>query len=289
MPRWRPPLPPMPHPLEERVRKLERALEEARETIVQLMPTQFFELLESYDQCNSTREFYRWRETVAGEIVELVPESSVVETSSSRRAPCPLCQRVALGFGGDLAGFKLPLGLVRHLTGYGNVEQCGVTKAAFELGRECVERRYGEAERAAKKSAEEEEARQRQERRKTETLYKTHPVEPAELIDDGYRFFLRDKRDTEGLAWAEARARSLGFVKHVDANVISLEKLDADYFLYADIRFTKKITVKIFRLPITKGKKIWQGSFDFHDSFKNDIEEKFGARLKEVLGRLHRR
>jgi hypothetical protein len=275
---------PVPTPLEEKVRELETALEDARETIIHLVPPEFSEILDSYDRCESTADFRVWKETVAERIAANVPESSIIDTTISRRANCPLCQRATFGIYSD--GFKLPLGLVRHLTGYGNVHQCEVTKAAFALGRDYVERRYGEAERAAKKAEDEEKARQTEVRRKTDTLYKVHPIDPPQLIDDGYRSWFGELRKPERLEWAKARAKSLGFISHVDGNVQSLEKQKAHYVIYADIRSEKKITFNIFRLPITKGKKLWQSNFDFPDSYKNDIEEKFNVRLNEALERL---
>jgi hypothetical protein len=184
--------------------------------------------------------------------------------------------------------FYTSLGLIPHLTRFGNVHQCKITEAAFELGRNYVERRYGEAERAAKAAADEEKERLTASRRVTDTLYKVHPTEPPELIDEGYRSWFGKNRDTEGLAWAESRVKSLGFQKHVEGNVQSLEQQRADYVIYADIRSQKKITFNVFRLPITKGKKVWESNFDFPDYFKHDIEDKYEARLKEALERFHR-
>jgi hypothetical protein len=148
-----------------------------------------------------------------------------------------------------------------------------------------VERNYGEAERAAEAAAKAEKARQTEARRKTDPLYKIHPIEPPELIDEGYSSWLEEMRDADGLAWAESRAKSLGFIRYTAGNVQSLELQKEDFVVYADIRRIKKISFKVFKLPIKKARQISAASFDFSDSFKHAIEDKFEARLREALER----
>ncbi|MGO4686200.1 hypothetical protein [Hyphomicrobium sp. 2TAF46] len=277
----------IPHPLEAEVRKLKSQLWRARTVIISLMPEQYAKPLRSYHECTSTKEFWRWRESVAELIVTLVPADAIKEDwGGSPRANCPLCGSETSGpYPG---GFAIPRGLIQHLTGHGNASHCSVTEAAFDLARESLESRFGEAERIAEKAAKEEDARQREERQKIETLYKLHPVEPPQLIDDGYHSWFGELRKVESLEWAEARAKTLGFQKHLDTNVMSLEKQEANYVIYADIRSEKRITFNIYRLPITKGKKVWKAHFDLPDYFRNDIAGKFDERLKEALQRFSR-
>lgn len=283
MPRRRLPAYSGPHPLENEVREIQSELWNARRTIIELVPEQFSALLRSYSECQSTGDFYRWRDRIVETIAKLVPEESITEFAGTRRANCPLCCQQTLG--PCETGFVIPGGLVMHLTGYKNAHHCKVTKAAFDLGREYVERKYGEAERAAQKAANEENMRLTEARRNTEPLFKIHPTEPPELIDEGYRSWFWKNRDVESRAWAEARAISLGFAKHVNNNVQSLEKQQGDYVMYADIRFSKKIIFNVFRLPIAKGKKIKQARFDFPDHLKHDLEAKFETQLKEALNK----
>ena len=183
--------------------------------------------------------------------------------------------------------FAIPGGLIHHLTGFGNAHHCPVTQAAFALGRSYVEREFGVAERAAKVAEDEEKARVIEARRQSETLYKVHPLDPPLLIDEGFRFWFRKPRTSEGLTWAEQRAIALGFTRHIDGRVQTLTRESNDHVVYADIRSEKKITFNVFGLPIPKGKKVCQRNFDFPDYFKHDIEEKFEVRLKDVLRGLH--
>lgn len=290
MPRRRSPIlsiPPAPHPLEEKVRKLEAELWEARDIIIGLMPPQYAELLRSYSECKSTGEFHHWQDSVAADILARLPATAISDRYGSARANCPLCGSQTSGPYPD--GFKIPKGLIQHLTGHGNATICEITEAAFALGRGYIERKFGEAERAAQKAAKEEDARHRGERRKTETVYRVHPFEAPELIDDGHLSWFGELRKADGVAWAEARAKSLGCIRKLEGTVLSLTKEAPNHIVYADIRLEKKITFKVFSLPLPKNKRVWESRFDFPDYFKNEIEDKFDARLQEALGRMHRR
>ncbi len=286
MTRWSPPVCEPHDARDERIRQLESELFMAYYDIVGLAPPPFTELLRSYYKCTSTNDSHRWQHDIADKVVEKLPPSSISAGWDSNRANCPLC-------GGESQGpyqqsFTVPLGLTRHLTGFGNTHQCVIIKAASKLAREYLEDKYGAAERAAKTVADEEKARLTAERKKTETLYKVHPFDPPELIDGGYRSWFGDVRKPDRLEWAEARVRSLGFEKRSEANVQSLEKVTSEYITYADIRSAKKISFHVFGLPLKTRKTLRQSSFDFLDSFKHHLEDKFEVRLNEALERLRK-
>lgn len=284
MPRWQPPLETR-EARDERIRQLESELYVAYSEIVGLAPPEFSEVLSSYRKCASTGESFRWQHEVAEYVVERVPTTSVRAAWDSNRANCPLCSRGSQGPYQE--GFTVPLGLTRHLTGFGNTHQCVIMKAAANLAREYIEDKYGATERAAKMAAEEEKARLTAERKKTETLYKVHPFEPPDLIDGSYRSWFGDVRTPDRLGWALARAASLGFEKRAEANVLSLEKTSTDYLIFADIRSAKRISFHVFKLPLKNRKTLREASFYLLDSFRHDIEAKFEARLKEAIKRLN--
>lgn len=79
-------------------------------------------------------------DSVIASIDELVEKiiSSIELSSEDRlrfevRVPCPLCGRTPY-IEYVNPGFKYPEGLRRHLTGYGNVQQCTVVYTIQELG-----------------------------------------------------------------------------------------------------------------------------------------------------------
>src|SRR5262245_28305236 len=187
------------------LRHLEDELYAARRAIINLMPEKVGRVLESYHACESTREYYAWREEAADQLIALVPP----DTIKQRRTNCPLCG--SGGHGPFADGFTVPEGMRRHLTGYGNTHHCPVTEAAFELGGDYVKRRFGEAEAKAEAEAEAERTRIQAQRRLTEVLYRIHPTDVPQLSDGDYSYLgLHEARNEERLLWAERRANSLG-------------------------------------------------------------------------------
>lgn len=152
------------HPAE--LDHLQRELHSTRRDMVRLMPERYADLLSSYDECDNRVAAYQWLDGVADLIVADVrpsPESS--GSDGEPRAACPLCR--ATGESAYQHGYKLPLGLHRHLAGFGKTHQCPVTEAAEALAEESWDLRF---------SAGEEEARLERQaslerRRASETLF----------------------------------------------------------------------------------------------------------------------
>lgn len=112
----------------EELKRLEGELYFARQAIIELMPEDRQQILTSYYQAESRTDVHVWLSRIADQLVSKV---EVFSSDGSDRAYCPLCGR-----GSSAAhdkGFSVPLGLTRHLTGWGNVAQCPVTKAAVGL------------------------------------------------------------------------------------------------------------------------------------------------------------
>lgn len=277
------------NPLEARLKAVENELYSARRTIISLVPEEYSNILDTYHSCQSTKEYWSWRNDVAAKIVERIPATSIRNTYyGEERADCPLCGSPSLGPYPN--GFKIPVGLEHHLTGYGNAHHCPVTEAAFQLGHDYIESRFGEAERKAEAEAKLERERQLEIRRATETLYRTHPYEPPALIDEGYRFSIfGDARAVDKIDWAVKRVTSLGFTCHTEGNVKSFLLERPDYIVYADISPAKKITFNVFGKPLAKGKKLKRSGCELPDSYKNDLGSKFEDRLKVAGEGLRRR
>jgi hypothetical protein len=118
------------------IRRLKDDLYQARRTIVCLMPEPVQEILDSYYRCTSRIELHQWESNVIDQLVELAKPVPRHTTYDTERAYCPLCGGSAQSIYQSQQGFSLPVGLQRHLEGWGNTHQCDVTVAAFKLARD---------------------------------------------------------------------------------------------------------------------------------------------------------
>jgi hypothetical protein len=174
------------------------------------MPEDAQSILESFYDCESKNNTYRWRDNAASRVVHLAKPLPKGIFDSRDRAYCPLCGGGALPPSDE--GFANPEGLRRHLIGWGGQQtQCFVFNAV-ELGA----RSYW-----SDKFHDQEQARlaELEKRRKSETLFKVDPDEPAKLIDEG--MFWSKPRNNDELIWAENRLATLGFETHVKENLRS--------------------------------------------------------------------
>jgi hypothetical protein len=253
------------------------------------MPQPVQQILRSYHDCNSRQDGYRWCESAAEKIISLAEISPQHSTPVSERGFCPLCEGSA-----DVVyaqGFAFPEGLRRHLTGWGNVRQCGVMAVVKSMAREYFDDKFRDEDEAEKKRSEESH-RQVQHRLRTEILYRTTAFRDPELIDSVARF--GDVRTQIQMEWAEQRLAELGFRIQVDGNVKSYTAESDDVIVYADPREAGRITFCPYKKPLLKPKRTRHPSLDFNqmnsffilDGWKHDIEEKYNSRLAEATAKL---
>jgi hypothetical protein len=261
----------------EVIRKLKEELYLARSTVVELMPEKYQRILRSYYDYKSSRETSGWDDDAAESIIELaelLPQEIAGPYGS--RAMCPLC-----GEGTTHpyeTGFSVPEGLRRHLTGYGNTQRCRVMAAALGMARQHWHREFDAIDREERQREEAKLA----EKRRTEMLYRTGPFGEPELIDSGWMF--GPPRTAEGLAWAEERARSLGFSVELVGNVKSIVRDHGSCIVFADIRSTGSIEFKAFQLPL-KRKRVgpFYERFTLPDGWKKNIREKYEDRARQLF------
>lgn len=117
---------------DEKIRRLEDQLYDARKALLRLLPDETRTLLSGWRHNTSEKELDEWEH----EIVEAITKLATPLPSTlldGPRAMCPLCS------GGSswpyTKGYALPNGLKRHLFGDGNTRSCSVTKHAFALAR----------------------------------------------------------------------------------------------------------------------------------------------------------
>lgn len=92
------------------------------------MPEDVQRILSAHYECESYRDVRDWREWAVRKIVQRADTSTARHSSAGPRAVCPLCRESSRNR--YVEGFALPVGLERHLTGYGQSYQCGVFRAA---------------------------------------------------------------------------------------------------------------------------------------------------------------
>lgn len=230
-------------PRDEEIERLQMELDEARRAIVNLMPEPAREILGDYYDCKSRGEVYRWESTAADKLIELA-QPLPRHTVHGERAMCPLCGGGAQNVYAYQEGFSLPLGLHRHLTGFGNTHQCDVTRAAFKLAREWARDKFKESELREKAEADAQLAA----RKATETLYRTDPYREPDLLGGQYAW--RPIRDKDSLSKAEERLEELGFKRTLVERVKSYTQEHPGCIVYADLRENGRIEFRVFKYPL---------------------------------------
>jgi hypothetical protein len=108
---------------DERIRRLEEDLYEARCAVVSLLPEPIQAIAESYHKCKSRSEADQWKERLVEGVIARAEILSPQDGSRwGPRAYCPLCGH---GSSGPYdRGFAVPDGLERHLMGRYNSVGC---------------------------------------------------------------------------------------------------------------------------------------------------------------------
>jgi hypothetical protein len=257
---------------------MEDEIDSLQRLVISLMPEKYQNLLNSYYGVESLQARYQWANKIADEITELtLPLPSSNSYLNQERALCPLC--------GDSSsspyesGFTLPIGLHRHLVGFGNTFQCGVFKAAENLAKDYWHYKYAESDMA-------EEQRKRDEissRKTKELLFKIEPDRDPVLIDESV--YHDQTRSPQSLKQAEQRLSSLGLVKQTITNSVQYTYVHGQYIVFADPRIEGKIEFRVYKqpkVPTTKkshGKHRFEYIFYLLDKWKNSLNTKFLDRL----------
>ncbi|WP_158985803.1 hypothetical protein [Lysobacter panacisoli] len=105
--------------------------------IINLMPPEAKKLLMSHYGRPSDQPLWDWASETAEKLIEqcqnVIQATYQGQPFGAPRAYCPLCGDGSSSFYEE--GFALPTGLMRHLTGYGNMRQCEVFRAALALAK----------------------------------------------------------------------------------------------------------------------------------------------------------
>jgi len=152
---------------EGKIERLKCELEDARKTILKILPEELRGLLWSWYRCKSPAEAEEWKDTIVEEILDYVyniPHDSPMVTTGIyhpyvpeiiiKRAYCPLCGSGTQSWGewtGE--GFAFPEGLRRHLIGYGKMSICSVMEQVLIMAGEHWREAFAEQIRLEKEQA----------------------------------------------------------------------------------------------------------------------------------------
>jgi hypothetical protein len=212
-------------PDQEKIKDLENKLDLAHRAIINLMPRPKWDILMSFYDCESRDDTYGWKGRIAE---KLVGTAEIIASGYSERAYCPLCGDGSSS--GYEPGYSLPIGLTRHLIGWGQSRGCTVVAAALELAHDHWNRKFSPAEREQRVKNAELLAK----RRASERLFAIGPGTSPYLSDE--RLFGGAPRAKEEMTWAEQRLSDLGFRAVVVDRVVSYIDEHERYVVYADPR-----------------------------------------------------
>jgi hypothetical protein len=256
-------------PRDERIKRLEDELWGVRDDIVRLMPEVISDLLSRTYLLETRSDYHRWQRETIDAIVEMTVPDPKASNRYEVRARCPLCQASGDVYG---SGFKLPLGLERHLEGWGNVSQCPVTEAAFKNARYSNRDKFDKAEEAERDKVEQ--------RKATERVLLINPAEKPVLFDE--RLWSREPRNPEQLAVAEQRLRDLGFEIETNGNIVAYKFVHEEWLVLADPRGEGRIEFTVFKRSGKKQKRRFgRDQFYLLDSWSVDLPGKFHKRLRQ--------
>jgi hypothetical protein len=96
-----------------------------------LLPDKIAAVLQSYRDCATLKDAWLWIAGVAEQILDFAeprPAGEMGEFGPGERAYCPLCGASAQT--PYVKGFAFPNGLLQHLRGEGNADECIIMRAA---------------------------------------------------------------------------------------------------------------------------------------------------------------
>lgn len=99
--------------------------------------------------------------------------------------------------------------------------------------------------------------------------------------------FVGSRRSHEGLEWAEARLRGVGFTKREEGNQVSYRRELIGYHLYADPRPGDRIDIYVYPGGTGGARRKRRSSspfpilVDLPDTSKRDLEEKIASKIRK--------
>lgn len=267
-----------------RIEVLEMELEDARETIVSMLPETVGDATEDFLCLGHWDDFADARRKYCEALIES-SEGSSTEYFGGRVCPCPLCG--SLSQSPTRPGYRIPEGLERHLIGHGRMEACGVMKHVTALVETNLRRRTGKTRRQWFSEARIREQSEKERRRKTETVLRLSPRGQPLLMEEERS---GKSRSVDEMEWAVRRLEGIGFVRKEEENVLSFEFRFGRFVVMADPRSVGRIEFYVSRQNPKRGddRRRYGGDFYLLDSWKTDLRTKLLVRGRQAAVRWYK-
>jgi len=129
---------------DDEIKRLRAKIGELRRDLIDMVPWKFRQLMTLWVDPETQFNLALWERDLIAKILENTTVDRAANPYFRDRAPCPLCGDTP---DADRRGFAFPVGLERHLEGFGTIRQCPVMRAAGEyliaLDSEKHPERYG--------------------------------------------------------------------------------------------------------------------------------------------------
>lgn len=241
---------------ENRIKNLEKQLEELREELIEVAPRKYFESLSWHAvwSIHNRDTFYEWYRKLVSDVIKAAGEKHKQEhddricTYSGCRVFCPLCGRGTESFTGT-QGFILPGGLEMHLHGSRVKKRCIVMQLAEERAKERLK-----------------------EQRRFRIEYYGAPVLINEALPSRCH---GDVRNDDQLKWAENRLKEMGFRieddEETNTKCYILQNLYGH--VLADPRCIGEIVFYMYQKPLKDDKPVV--TFHLSDRLCKDLKAQF--------------
>lgn len=252
----------------ERVRELKGELWAARHATLRLLSQDIQDLFSSYYHVETRQDSYKWRRDVVGKVIERA--EPVPSGYGSDRAVCPLCKEGPQSPYDNR--FTIPEGLSRHLTGEYNAHQCFVARIAFALADEHFDDKFLVTEIAEREA----ERARREQRTKTETLYRIRPESAGQLSEH---------RTPESLTWAESRlVQELGFQVIENGRIKSYVREHGDLIVWADPLWAGTIMLRAYKNSKRPRKALTE--IAIRDNWRHGLRDKYEQFVRSATTKL---
>lgn len=270
---------------DDRIKWLERELDDAQQGILSMSGVALD--FRGFYRCKDREDFAKWERALVEAALEAAkPVDGTGIDQLSQYAFCPMCRGGVDDFYSGERGFKFPIGLERHIEGWGSRPACLVYRAATGNARRYLREQFLKQDEQAKM-----EARAMQvARMASEDVYQVDPRRDPELLDADSRSWQParnpDGDEQFGLKWAVQRLEVLG-LKQLQVpkqsgagSVVSFVDEHPDYAVYGDPRSLGKVTFVVVKLKNGKPSSGRRSAssvprFELQDRWKNDLRKKY--------------
>ena len=258
-----------------------------RRLVLDLVPSEYREILTSFYRCSTPEDTSRWRHHMVQQVLDRArPETLDIRWTDQPRVYCPLCGSGTTALYEE--GYAYPEGLERHLEGRSNIYTCPVVEVASSAAQHSWHSRF-----ADQVKAEEREESERVAVRRIQELTYVVSLGGMPVLCDEHVY--GDGRDTDELLWANERLMQLGFISTEKDRTRQFVWEDERVWAIADPRRRGAISILIYKKPLPKRPRSVRAGqhlpirFELPDRWKNDLPAKFKQAVELAAVRSRKR